>query len=212
MKVKMLILAFVCCLTMVSAQENKFAFGLKAGLSTTALQEHKLEVSGDGVSNLLGTIKAADYGFQGGLFFRIPLGERLFLQPEATFNSSQANFRFEDINNNDVTVLKETYNHLDVPLLFGYSLGILKLQAGPVGHFYFDESNQVFSSEGWESAFDEFNLGYALGGALDIGPVTLDVRYDGNFSRFGQTISIGDQKFAVDQAAKRWVATLGWRF
>lgn len=195
----------------VSAQ-NEFAFGLKAGLTTAALEGHELEVSGEGASNLFAELGEADYGFQGGLFLRIPLGERLFIQPEGTFNTSQATFRFEDVGAGEVTVFRERYNHLNLPLLFGLSLGALKFQAGPVGHLYFDEGESVFSGAGWESALDEFSIGYALGGALDIGKFTLDLRYDGNFGRFGQTVTVGDQTFAVDQAAKRWVATIGYRF
>lgn len=195
----------------VSAQ---FAFGLKAGLTTEAFAGHELSVSGSGLSDLTAKASAADYGVQAGLFFRVPLGERLFLQPEFTFNTNTAVFSFEGTNGGEIIndVVKERYNHLDVPLLLGYQLGILKFQGGPVGHFYFGEDAGIFSSEGWDSAMESFNIGYALGGSLDIGQITVDLRYDGNFSRFGQSFSIGEQTFAVDEAARRWIATIGYRF
>lgn len=215
MKNRFLMLAFVVLAWATSVQAQKdarFEFGLKAGLSTSALQNHQLQVSGEGVDNLVATLKEADYGIQAGAFFRIPLGQRLFLQPEVTFNSSQASFQFNNQNTNTSTILKERYNHLNLPLLVGFRLGALKLQAGPVGHLYFEDGDQVFSREGWNSAMEEFNIGYALGGALDIGRITVDLRYAGNFSKFGQTINIGNQSYTVDEAAKNWIATVGFRF
>lgn len=195
----------------VSAQ---FAFGLKAGLSTEAFAGHDLKVSGEGFNDLTAKASAADYGIQAGLFLRIPLGERLFLQPEGTFNTNTAVFSFDGSDGGQVVdeVIEARYNHLDVPLLLGYQLGILRFQGGPVGHFYFNEGSGIFTSNGWESAMESFNIGYALGGSLDIGKITLDLRYDGNFSRFGQTFTIGGQEFAVDEAARRWIATIGYRF
>lgn len=191
--------------------QAEFAFGFKAGLTTNALEGHELKLSGDGVSDLTGKLSDANYGFQGGIFMRVPVGERLFLQPEVTFNTSTASFTFKDDGQGIDQAFKERYNNLDVPLLLGLDLGFLKVQGGPVGHFYFNEGKDVFTSEGWTSAVDDFNLGYALGGALDIGKITLDVRYAGNFSKFGQTFEVAGTELAVDQAAKRWVFTLGYR-
>ena len=193
--------------TTASAQ---FEFGLKAGLSTESLQGQELRLSGESVENLGVSIKDANYGIQAGAFFRIFLGENVFLQPEFTFNSTSAEFSVEDPDGD--FIFKEKYNFVDVPLLLGYKLGFLKLSAGPVGHFYFDQPQDIINRDGWESALDEFNLGYALGGAIDIGKMTFDVRYDGNFGKFGQTFTVAGNEFAVDQAPKRWVATVGYRF
>ncbi|PHI19480.1 hypothetical protein CEQ90_12335 [Lewinellaceae bacterium SD302] len=202
-------LLFVTVLSL-SAQAE-FAFGLKAGLTTSALEGHELELNGGGLDELTAKLTEANYGFQGGIFMRVPVGERLFLQPEATFNTSTATFTFQNDDQGIDQVFKERYNNLDVPLLLGYDLGFLKFQGGPVGHFFFNEGKDVFTSEGWSSAVDEFNIGYALGGSLDIGKLTFDVRYAGNFSKFGQTFDIAGEEFAVDQAAKRWVFTVGYR-
>lgn len=202
-----LLALLVFCATTASAQ---FEFGLKAGLSTQSLQGQDLQLSGQGAENLGVAIKDANYGIQAGAFFRVPLGEKVFLQPEFTFNSTSAEFSVTAPDGN--SIFKERYNFVDVPLLVGYKLGFLKLAAGPVGHFYFNQAQDVINLEGWNSALEEFNLGYALGGAIDIGRMTFDVRYDGNFGKFGQTFTVAGNEFAVDQAPKRWVATVGYRF
>jgi hypothetical protein len=67
-------------------------------------------------------------------------------------------------------------------------------------------------ADGRERAFDTFNMGYALGGSVDIGPLTLDLRYDGNFANYGKEFTISGENFRVDQAAKRWVGSVAYRF
>lgn len=190
----------------------QFEFGLKAGLATEALQGQSLKISGEGVNDLSLALKEADYGIQAGIFLRIPLGEKLFLQPEFTFNTTEANFELDNPEQNETFIFSERYNNVDIPFLVGYKLGFLKLHAGPVGHLYFDKGGDVITQEGWSEAFDNFNLGYALGGAIDISRLTIDLRYDGNFSKFGQTFSFAGNDFAVDEAPKRWIATIGYRF
>ncbi|NJO86660.1 MAG: PorT family protein [Lewinella sp.] len=187
-------------------------FGLKAGLSTQSLVGETYRFNRAGLDNLTLSLTEAEYGIQAGVFFRIPLGDRLFLQPEITFNSNQANFRFNNPDQNESFVFSERYNYVDVPLLLGYRLGFLRVQAGPVGHIYFAQMSDVLSREGWDAALESFNLGYALGAAIDIAKFTLDLRFDGNFGELGQTFSFGSNEVAIDQAPKRWIATLGYRF
>ncbi len=197
---------------LVSAVQAQVEFGVKAGLSTQSLQGEQLRLNGDGIDNLLLTLEDAAYGIQAGIFFRFPLSEKVFLQPEITFNSTSANFRLNDPDQNETFVFTEKYNDINIPLLLGYKLGFLRLQVGPVGHFYLDSNSDLTEREGWNEVFNTFNLGYALGGAIDIGQLTIDLRHDGNFSEFGQTFTFMGDEYAVDQAPKRWIATIGYRF
>ncbi|MEM7573105.1 MAG: porin family protein [Bacteroidota bacterium] len=203
----LVIAALLCC----GPLHAQFEFGIKAGLTTASLEGENLAFSGQGLEDLGLALQDADYGLQAGVFFRIPVG-KFFLQPEVTFNTQEANFRLNGEGEGITTAFSERYNDLDVPLLIGYKLGPLRLMGGPVGHFRLTEESSILSQEGWDATLETFNLGIALGGALDIGPVTLDVRYDNNLSKFGQTFSFGGESVAIDQAAKRWVFTLGYRF
>jgi len=195
-----------------SSLSAQFQFGIKAGLATESLEGEQLRLTGEGLEDIMLALEEADYGIQAGIFMRLFLGESLFLQPEITFNTMEANFRLDDPDQDETFIFSERYNNIDVPFLVGYKLGPLHLQGGPVGHFFFSNTSDIITQEGWDQAFETFNIGYGLGGALDIGPLTLDVRFDGNLSKFGQSFTFAGDEIAIDQTPKRWIATLGYRF
>lgn len=187
-------------------------FGLKAGLATEALQGQRFDLSQSGRDNLSLVLSDASYGFQIGALLRVPFSDRFGLQTEATFNTSATEFRFDDPDANLTQVFRERYNNLNVPLLASWKLAFLRFNAGPVGHFFVSSSSDLRDAEGRERVFDSFNLGYALGASADIGCITIDLRYDGNFSRYGEDFSVAGETFRVDQAARRWVGTVAYRF
>ncbi|NJB87659.1 hypothetical protein GGR26_003443 [Lewinella marina] len=186
--------------------------GLKAGLSTESLQGESFSIDREGRQDLMFALEDAEYGFQFGALLRIPLGEKLSLQPEVTFNSAKNNYRLDDPENNSSVVFNERYNDVNVPVLFSYKLAFLRLNAGPVGHFFLSSTSDLSSDEGIERTFDSFNLGYALGGGIDIGPLTFDVRYAGNLEKYGETFTVDGTTFQIDQAPKRWIGSVAYRF
>lgn len=187
-------------------------FGLKAGLGTEALQEERFDFSQAGREDLALALSDASYGFQFGVLLRVPFSDRFGLQTEVTLNTATNEFRFDDPNQNGTQIFRERYTNVQLPLLASWKLAFLRLNVGPVGHFKVDSASDLMDADGRERAFDTFNLGYALGGSIDIGPLTFDVRYDGNFSRYGEEFSIAGESFEVDQAAKRWVGSVAYRF
>ncbi len=187
-------------------------FGLKAGLGTEALQEERFDLSQTGREDLALALSDASYGFQFGAMLRVPFSDRFGLQTELTLNTATNEFRFDDPNQNGTQVFRERYTNIQFPVLASWRLAFLRLNVGPVGHFKVDSASDLVDADGRERAFDSFNLGYALGGAIDIGPLTFDVRYDGNFARYGEDFSIAGENFRVDQAAKRWVGSIAYRF
>ncbi len=187
--------------------------GIKAGLATESLQGERFSFNRDGGDDLKFALEDADYGLQFGALLRIPLGEKLALQPEVTFNSAKTNYRFDDPNTPGAEVVfDERYNDVNVPVLISYKFAFLRLNAGPVGHFFLSNTNDLGNRDGLDRTFDTMNLGYALGGSIDIGPITVDVRYDGNFSKYGKTWTYQGNEFSIDQAPKRWIGSVAWRF
>ncbi|MEM6769475.1 MAG: porin family protein [Bacteroidota bacterium] len=187
-------------------------FGLKAGLATESLQEMRLDLSQSGREDLGVAIANADYGFQFGALLRIPLSDRFDLQTEVTFNSAKTDFSFEDPDQNATVFLGERYNDINVPIMGSWKIAFLRFNAGPVGHFFVSSVSDLRDADGRERAWDSFNLGYTLGGAIDIGKITIDVRYDGNFSKYGEDFAIAGETFRVDQAPKRWIGSVAYRF
>ena len=186
-------------------------FGLKAGLSTESLQGEQFGINRDGRDDLMLALQDADYGFQFGALLRLPLGEKLTLQPEVTFNSAKNNYAYSD-GTNPAVVFEERYNDLNVPVLFSYKVAFLRFNAGPVGHFFLNNTSDLGNQAGLERTFESFNLGYALGGSIDIGPLTLDVRYDGNFAKYGETFTWQGNEYRMDQSPKRWIGSVAYRF
>lgn len=187
-------------------------FGIKAGVATESLQEMQLDVSQPGREALGVAIAESDYGFQFGVLLRVPLSDRFALQTEATFNTASTDFSFQDPDQNVTVVLSERYNDVNVPVLGSWKLGFLRLNAGPVGHFFVSSVSDLRDAEGRERVWDSFHLGYSLGGAIDIGQLTFDVRYDGNFSKYGEDFAIAGETFRVDQAPRRWIGSVAYRF
>ncbi|MEM9259438.1 MAG: porin family protein [Bacteroidota bacterium] len=201
-----LLLLFACTL---SAQ---IEFGLKAGLATESLQEERFDLSQSGRETLAEAISEAEYGFQFGALLRIPLSDRFDIQTEVTLNSAKTNFRLDDPDSDVMQVFEERYNDINVPVMASWKVAFLRLNAGPVGHFFVSSASDLRDADGRERTWDSFNLGYTLGGAIDIGPITVDVRYDGNFAKYGEDFAIGGETFRVDQAPKRWIGSVAYRF
>lgn len=205
-------LPFLACLLFAAPAFAQVEFGLKAGLATESLQEMRFDLSQSGREDLGLAISDADYGFQFGALLRIPLSDRFDIQTELTFNSAKTDFQFDDPDENTTVFLSERYNDINIPVMGSWKLAFLRLNAGPVGHFFVSSSSDLTDAEGRERTWDSFNLGYTLGAAIDISRITIDVRYDGNFSKYGEDFAVAGETFRVDQAAKRWIATVAYRF
>ncbi len=207
------ILLFLPLLLLGTLTSAQVEFGLKAGLATASLEGESFSFSREGREDLRFALEEADFGFQFGALLRLTLSETLALQPEVTFNSAKNTYRLDDPGNPAGSlVFEERYNDVNVPILLSYKLAFLRLNAGPVGHFYLSDTGDLQDAVGIERTFDTFNLGYALGGSIDIGPLTLDVRYDGNFAKYGQEFTIQGNTFSIDQAPRRWIGSVAYRF
>ncbi len=196
-------------LSILAVQTNaQIRFGFRGGVSTSQLASETIEANGVSLA-----IKDANYGVHVGVFGRAKLSERLYLQPEVAFNSTSVDFQVTDFADglmNDV--LTEKYQHLDIPLMLGYKLGPLRLEAGPTGHVYLASKSELEDIGGYERRFNDFNLGYQAGFGLDIWKLLIDLRYEGNFNRFGDHMSIGGQDIQFSQRPARWLMTVGFSF
>jgi hypothetical protein len=209
---KRLLLFVLPLLLLTTGAYAQIEFGLKAGLSTQSLEGESFSFSREGRQDLRFALQDADYGFQFGALLRLPLSPKWTLQPEVTFNSAKTTFTLDDPDNQVSEVFDERYNDVNVPVLLSYQLAFLRLQAGPVGHFYLSDRSDLRDREGIDRTFETLTLGYALGGAIDIGPLTFDVRYDGNLANYGDTFTIRGEEIDLNQSQKRWIGTVAYRF
>ncbi|OAV42647.1 porin family protein [Lewinella sp. 4G2] len=212
MKYSIAVLTFFLLALCTAPAAAQIEIGLKAGVATQSLQDETFDLTNGGRQELGDAIAEAEYGFQFGAMLRIPMSDRFDIQTEVTLNSAKTNFRFNDPDTNMEQVLSERYNDINVPVMGSWKIAFLRFNAGPVGHFFLNSTSDLRDPDGRERTFDSFNLGYTLGGAVDIGPLTLDVRYDGNFSKYGDEFVIAGETLEVDQAPKRWIGSVAYRF
>ena len=191
------------------ASQAQFKIGLRAGLSTPKIDSETADASG----GYMLALKEAKYGYHLGLFVRGHLSEKVYLQPEFLFNSNSVDFTLEGFGSGLANrVLTEKYQNLDIPFMLGYKLGPLRLEGGPVGHIHIASKSELDDLEGYEQRFQDFQLGYQVGGGLDIWRLLVDVRYEGNFNNFGEHMRIAGEEVKFSQNPARIVMTVGYSF
>lgn len=212
MKKNLILALFLLSTTLLTAQ---IRFGFKAGLSSTDLDVSQLRIDEPDLSNRLTlALEDANYGIQVGAQMRVYLGRSFILQPEVLFNSNKVEFRVDDLNNPNVgdQIFEESYQYVDVPVVLNWELAFLRFQAGPVGHFFLGSRSDLFDFEDYDQNFDDLTIGFLYGVGIDLWNLTIDLRREGNFTKFGSHIQFGDTQFQFDDAPARWLLTVGYMF
>jgi hypothetical protein len=209
MKKKLLILFFF--LLALSRENNSFAqfsIGIKGGVNFSQLKtDFKTQSFGDNLQQSLDT----KTGYVGGVYVRI--GSKLFIQPEFIFSAKggSVNILKGGSTSSSQTVSIE-YTNFDIPVLIGFKIGPLRLNAGPMASFKIsdkglDEALKAYSSNVSDS-FKNASYGYQAGGGLDLGALSVDLRYEGSLSEVsGNTFN----NINFTQKGNLWQLTMGLR-
>lgn len=200
----------IFCLTVAEAQ---LKIGIRVGASTTDIEASDLNIIQNGTEQLSLALKEARYGIHGGLVIQGKIGN-FIIQPEVLFNSNRVDYEVADPQdpNAPTQVLQEKYQYLDIPVLLGVKFGPLRLNAGPVGHVYINSSSELTDVEGYDRKFDEFTFGWQGGLGLDFWKLMIDLRYEGNFSKFGDHIRFFGDEYKFDDSASRFLFSVGFTF
>ncbi|TNE59032.1 MAG: hypothetical protein EP344_09370 [Bacteroidetes bacterium] len=187
-----------------AAAQAQFAFGLKGGLQTQ-LQNPSDIVIGDGENEYNFGVEDLKFGTQVGAWFRI--GGTVFLQPELVFNSNKTDFRIGETAASDI-VLREKYQNLDIPLLVGITAGPVRLHGGPVGHYFLNSKSELVDFDGYAERWKQFTWGWQAGLTLGTGRVSADIRYEGNFSKYGDHITFFGDNYHFSNNPSRLILAL----
>lgn len=195
------------------ASSAQIELGMRMGLSSLDLANSDVKkiITTDGELAL--TLEEADYGVHFGLYSRLSLFN-IYIEPNVLFNSSTLNYKLEDFGESGVVedVKSATYRSIDLPVLIGMKIAFLRVQAGPVAHFYLDDVGDLVSIDGYQKNLEKSQYGFQAGLGLDIWKLRLDVNYEGNLSYFGDDINIGGNSYVFSDKPERIVASLGIRF
>jgi Outer membrane protein beta-barrel domain len=193
---KVIILALCCSFFHLSTHAQSFKWGARFGLSTPDVKPGDLNPIQ--TTNLKIKVEDANYGFHGGLWARVRF-QKFMIQPEIVFNSNSVSYKTSSNPLNgkflDSLVTNESFKNIDIPLMLGYKLGGIRFMAGPVGHLNIGNTSSLSKFSDISAKFSSIKWGYQAGIGLDIGGLGLDLRYEGNFDKFGDYINIGGKQY-----------------
>ena len=206
-KLSLFFIAFFV-ITAAYSQDQFLRLGPKVGISSTDIS------IGDGLQDEEYLLESGDakVGFHVGAFARLSIAG-FFVQPEALFTSAGGKIRIDDVNGGEL-IRDYRLNKIDVPVMIGKKFAnLIRLQVGPTFSLLLNDN----ADEDISGAVDEVNenwknalIGYQLGIGLDIGNLILDLKYEGNLSKFGDQISIGGEAFETDMRNNQFILSLGF--
>ncbi|MCB0685023.1 MAG: PorT family protein [Saprospiraceae bacterium] len=195
----------VLCLNLASGQ---IRFGVKGGISTYDLGVNDALTITQGGNDFLLDVQDAKYGYHAGLVLQIKLAS-FVIQPELLFNSNSVDYSFDLAASPTAgSVYTERYQNLDLPLMFGLKAGPMRLMAGPVGHYFLKSTSELFQFESYQQKFSDLTYGWQGGIGVDLLNVMVDIRYEGNFTKFGDHIIFSGQQYSFSNAPARLIASL----
>ncbi len=186
-----------------------FMIGPRIGLSSS-------QVKIQDIPNYNFKNEGAELGFHVGLFTRFTIpGIGIYVQPEALFTQSGGKITVTDESNvNEVMEQLRDYklNKLDIPVMVGLKAGkIFRLNVGPTFSMLLsknvDTSGDPISD--FEEEFNNATIGYQAGVGFDLGPLILDLKYEGNLSTMGNSITILGNSYSTDFRNNQLIFSLG---
>jgi hypothetical protein len=203
----------LCFLSVISAMPSfsQVKFGLRGGINSSKMNSNTEIRTGDY------KITCPEYsviGYHAGVMSQIMIFN-FFLQPELLYSSVHNELEVYDLNSGNTgepTAVRQKLNRIDIPVLFGYKLKILKFEAGPVASFLISNTSDLETITEYDMQWNKATIGYQAGIGLDIGKIALDVKYEGNLSKLGTGIDIGNTTASFDTRLNQIILSVGLLF
>ena len=190
-------------------------FGIKAGINTVDIDREEIDIlDSEGRTILKVQLDEANYGINIGMFI-LARSKRFFFQPEVIYNSNSTDYKVDTLGSVSGYldgVFREKYQNLDIPLMFGLRFDFLRLGAGPVGHVHLKSTSDLLDFNGYKQDFNDLNLGYQAGIGIDLASIVIDLRYEGNFTKYGDHFEFFGTKVPFSNAPSRFIGTIGISF
>jgi hypothetical protein len=171
-KIKQIAIAFILLAGTSTSNAQIFGGGLVGGVSTSAV---KIQDIGDKFTDI---IKGNDvYGFEGGVFAKLQL-RPFYIKAMGLYNFNSGSVTYQSQENG--TTVNHTndfsFQKLEVPLLGGFEIGPVGIEAGPV-YNYILQSTDDFNSN--NVSIQRNGLGYRVGAVVTIGWFLMHLSYEG---------------------------------
>ena len=194
---------------------SQIKFGLKAGASTSSMSMSTLKtITSGSTTYTVDALTTAKYGFHGGAFMRLTiLG--LYIQPELLFATRSNEYTVKNITAaTPSVVVKQSFNKLDIPVMVGFKLGPLRLNAGPAASLLLNTPKELIDSPDFKNMYSKMTIGYQAGIGLDLlKTLTFDIRYEGSLKKYQNQIeNLAGTKVNLDDRANAFLLSVGLMF
>ena len=189
-KLMIAVCAMVISYSASAQYDPAFRFGIKAGANLSNINgSNDLSLSQGGNAFNFKDNDNRSLGFVGGVFFRF--GRTFYIQPEVLLSQKGGKFNvFQDGVQNSDNKVDVRFSNLDVPVLFGVRIAkFFRINVGPMASLRLSDNGKIGDSfddvtgSNSESEFkNRLAYGYQAGVGFDFGRLSLDVRYEGNFT------------------------------
>jgi hypothetical protein len=157
----------------------------------------------------------AKYGFNGGLFMRLTiLG--LYVQPEFLFSTRTNEYTVKNIQTSASSIVKQNFNKFDIPVMVGFKLGPIRLNAGPAASILINSPKDLISDSNFKAMYNKMTIGYQAGLGVDLlKTLTFDMRYEGSLKKYQNQIQglVGSTTpVNLDDRANAFLMSLGIMF
>jgi hypothetical protein len=157
-------------------------------------------------------IKTAKYGFHGGVFVRLTFFG-FFVQPEFLFSTRTSDYTVTNVQTTVATAVKQNFNKLDIPVMLGFKLGPLRLNAGPTGSLLINSPKALISNPDFKNNYQRMTFGYQAGLGFDLLFLTFDLRYEGSLQKYQNQIqNLVGTKYNLDDRPNAFLFSVGIKF
>jgi hypothetical protein len=210
---KKLLTIFLIALISIPAF-SQLKFGLKAGVSTNSISMNKaISLTGQAGQYTVQALKSSDYGFHGGLFMRLTL-LGIYLQPELLFATSQNSYNVTSPGNINPVEVSQKLSKLSVPVMLGFKLGPLRLNAGPAASVSIGSPESLIHDANLKDIYSKTSFGYQAGVGFDLlKTLTFDVRYEGSLKKYQNQIqNLTGTTVSLDNRPNAFLFSVGLMF
>jgi hypothetical protein len=198
--------------------QAQIKFGAKAGVTSASINaDQTIEAAADEDYDQLKVQgqEATVNGFQAGIFGRISIAS-LYVQPELLFSRSVTEVQIQEVTGETVQNTfneNQKFNKLDIPLMAGWKFGPARIQLGPVASIVLSNQSAIEAVTNYEEEFNKATWGYQVGAGLDLlNTLTLDVKYEGSLSKFGDGIEVAGETRDFDSRPNKFIFSVGLFF
>lgn len=204
---KKIIFLFVLLFFSAGVTFGQFNFGLKVGYNAS-----KLHTGLDSIKSSFNS------GFHFGAFFRLGIGKKVYIQPEAYYTMQGGIFNNNLLNAN--WKQKITVGTLDIPVLVGFKIINLKvvnwrIMAGPMASILINskiKDENTFIGPIKNSDINKLNWYVQAGMGFDVLFITLDVRYQVGLNHMIKSAQgTSGLSYNLNATNNMWVVSLGFK-